>query len=177
MVDKNNIKCKIALFYFVQSVMKYIPFRIFSKIRPFFYRPFFAGIGERVAIHEDVHFKFPEEITLGANTQIAPQCIFAGAGGLKLGENVMVGAGTKIITSSHNHQRLDIPMIQQGLSYEGISIEDDVWFGFCCVVLGGTKINRGTIIAANSVVLSGDYPPYVVLGGVPAKIIKYRTGG
>lgn len=54
-----------------------------------------------------------------------------------------------------------------------IEIENDVWVGANTIILDGVKIGNGAIIAAGSVVTK-DVPPYAIVGGVPAKIIRYR---
>lgn len=54
-----------------------------------------------------------------------------------------------------------------------IIVEDDVWIGTRAMILSGVRIGQGSIIAAGSVVTK-DVPPYAIVGGVPAKIIKYR---
>lgn len=55
----------------------------------------------------------------------------------------------------------------------GLIIEDDVWIGAHCVLKNGITIATGAVIAANAVVTK-DVPPYAIVGGVPAKLIKYR---
>ncbi|SHG28825.1 Acetyltransferase (isoleucine patch superfamily) [Flavobacterium fluvii] len=57
--------------------------------------------------------------------------------------------------------------------YEKIKIGSDVWIGTRAIILDGISIGHGAIIAANSVVTK-DVPPYAIVGGIPAKIIKYR---
>ena len=170
----NNLIFHYRIFYFIQSVLKYIPFKVFSKIRPLIFRPFFKSIGKDVLIHDNVLFKFPKEISIGNHVKIAQNCMFVGGSGLYIGNNVLIGAGTKIITSSHNFTSLKIPISHQGLSFSPIKIEDDVWFGFSCVILGGTTIRRGCIIGANSVVTKTVDVPFSILAGVPAKLIKHR---
>ena len=54
-----------------------------------------------------------------------------------------------------------------------IVIKDDVWIGVNCTVLSGVTINQGAVVAAGSVVTK-DVPPYSIVGGVPAKVIRYR---
>lgn len=54
-----------------------------------------------------------------------------------------------------------------------IVLEDDVWIGYRTTILSGVHIGQGAIIAAGSVVVK-DVPPYAIVGGVPASIIKYR---
>ena len=60
--------------------------------------------------------------------------------------------------------------------YQPIDIGNDVWIGTRAIILDGVTVGHGSIIAANSVVTK-DIPPYSVVGGVPAKIIKYRFQG
>lgn len=161
-------------FYFIQNCLKSIPFNIGIKLRRTFYKPYFKYFGEGINIYENVHFKFPSDIIIGNNVQISQQCIFAGGSGLTIGNDVMFGAGTKIATSTHNHKDLNIPMRLQGISFKPVVIEDDVWFGFNCVVLQGTKISKGMIVGANSVVTGGEFEPYSFIAGVPARVIKSR---
>ncbi len=57
--------------------------------------------------------------------------------------------------------------------YQPIVIQDDVWIGARAIILGGVTIGQGAIVAANSVVTK-DVPPYAIMGGTPAKVLKYR---
>lgn len=54
-----------------------------------------------------------------------------------------------------------------------IVVDDDVWIGYGATILSGVHIGQGAVIAAGAVV-SKDVPPYAIVGGVPAKVIKYR---
>lgn len=84
---------------------------------------------------------------------------------------------------NHNHERLTTYMVRKNLegknfkedlvSKGAIVIEHDVWIGTHCVVLSGVTIGTGAVVAANSVV-SSNVPPYAIVAGSPAKIIKYR---
>lgn len=62
---------------------------------------------------------------------------------------------------------------QEGVSKGDIIVGDDVWIGFRSTILSGVTIGQGAVIAAGSVVTK-DVPPYAIVGGVPAKVIKYR---
>ena len=52
-------------------------------------------------------------------------------------------------------------------------MDDDVWIGENALILSGVHINQGAVIGAGAVVVN-DVPPYAIVGGVPAKVIKYR---
>ena len=61
----------------------------------------------------------------------------------------------------------------EALSKGDIIVDDDVWIGYGATILSGVHIDQGAVIAAGAVV-SKDVPPYAIVGGVPAKVIKYR---
>ena len=72
------------------------------------------------------------------------------------------------------------PFFVQTLSgkYEGVTkgdiiVDDDVWIGYGATIMSGVHISQGSVIAAGAVVTK-DVPPYAIVGGVPAKVIKYR---
>lgn len=61
----------------------------------------------------------------------------------------------------------------EGTSKGDIVVDDDVWIGYGATILSGVHIGQGAIVAAGAVV-SSDVPPYAIVGGVPAKVLKYR---
>lgn len=61
----------------------------------------------------------------------------------------------------------------EAFSKGNIVIDDDVWIGHGCTILSGVHINQGAIVATGAVVTK-DIPPYAIVGGVPAKLIRYR---
>ncbi len=61
----------------------------------------------------------------------------------------------------------------EGVSKGDIIIDDDVWIGYGSTILSGVHIGQGAVVAAGSVV-THSVPPYAIVGGVPAKVIKYR---
>ena len=65
--------------------------------------------------------------------------------------------------------------MEQGITAEGIIIEDDVWIGAGAIVTDGVRIGKGAVIAAGAVV-TNNVPPHTVVGGVPAKPIKVIDG-
>lgn len=91
-----------------------------------------------------------------------------------IGKDVMMGPECTIYTQNHLFDRLDIPMNKQGVSVEKpVIIGDDVWIGGRVTILPGVHIGNGAIIGAGAVVTK-DVPDYAIVGGNPAKILKYR---
>ena len=161
------------LFFVLQSWAKYVPFEAAARLRGFIYRPFFARVGRRLRIYDAVTIKYPGEITLGDHVTINSGSFLVGAGGLAIGSDVMIGAGTKIVTTAHGRSRTDVPMRLQELEMQPIVIEEDVWFGFDVKVLPGAVIRRGAVLGAGTVV-GGEVPAFAIVAGVPGKVIGTR---
>ncbi len=113
------------------------------------------------------------KIEIGSNCTVNPFSILYGHGGLKIGNFVRIAAHVVVIPANHVYTDREIPIAKQGLSQEGIVIEDDVWIGSGARVLDGVRIGRGAIIAAGAVVTK-NVDPYTIVGGVPAKVIGNR---
>ena len=171
---KHFIVIKNRIFFLLQSILRYFPFQLGIFLRRVLYKPFFKKFGKNIKIFDAVVIKYPDEIELGDTLTINQFCYIVGKGGLSIGDNVLMGAGTKITTSKHNFQNSEVPIAQQGIGYDSIFIAGDVWFGFNTVVLGGSYIGEGCVLAANCVVNSKRFEAYSIIGGVPAKEIGKR---
>ena len=119
-------------------------------------------------------FYSPQNIELGDNVSIGPKADFDAAGGIKIGNGVIFAPEVIIYSRNHNY---DIDL--QALPFDNVcwlssvKIEDYVWVGRRCIILPGVTIGKGAVIAAGSVVVK-DVEPFAVVGGNPAKFIKYR---
>lgn len=129
----------------------------------------FDKCGKNVDIGRKISFS--SHITLGNKSGIGDNAYFIG--NVKFGDNIMMGSNCTFIASNHGIDRTDIPMNLQASTSKGIIIGNDVWFGHCCIILDGVNIGNGSIIGAGAVV-THDVPPYSIVGGVPAKVIKKR---
>lgn len=112
-------------------------------------------------------------IKVGNGSTINPFCVLLGYGGIEVGDNVRIAAGTSIIAFNHNFSDPDKPIAEQGNNQRGIVIEDDVWIGAGVKILDGVRIGTGCVIGANSTV-TRSIPPFSLAVGSPATVIKSR---
>jgi acetyltransferase-like isoleucine patch superfamily enzyme len=110
-------------------------------------------------------------IHIGRDALISEYTVIRGQGGVTIGDRVYTSPMTQIVAVNHVFDDPDRPFIEQGISAQGIVIEDDVWLGASAVVTDGVRIGRGAVVAAGAVVTS-DVPPHSVVAGVPARVIR-----
>jgi acetyltransferase-like isoleucine patch superfamily enzyme len=114
-------------------------------------------------------------IKVGRDSLIGEYSVIRGQGGVSIGDRVYTSPFTQIIAVNHVFDNPNRPFVEQGITAEGIIVEDDVWIGASAVITDGVRIGKGAVIAAGAVVTK-DVPPHTVVGGVPAKIIKTIDG-
>jgi acetyltransferase-like isoleucine patch superfamily enzyme len=115
-----------------------------------------------------------EGLVIGEGSNIGPMSYIGCAGFIEIGRKVMMGPGVMLLAEQHSFDDGDRPMKDQGVTRQGISIDDDVWLGARCAILDGVHIGRGAIVATNAVVTS-DVAPGVIVGGVPARRLRDRS--
>lgn len=133
----------------------------------------FKKSGTNVFIFPPFHCTSPEGISLGNQVNIAQNCLIGGAGGVEIGNFVMIGPNSCIVSSNHGFSKGGIPMLRQKQTLSPINIKDDVWLGANVVVLPGITIGQGAIIGAGSVVTK-NVEPYTIVAGNPARTLKKR---
>lgn len=114
-------------------------------------------------------------ITIGEDSLIGEYSVIRGQGGVKIGNRVYTSPFTQIIAVNHVFDDPTRPFVEQGITAQGIVIEDDVWLGASVVVTDNVKIGKGAVVAAGAVVTK-DVEPHTLVGGVPAKFIKAIDG-
>ena len=115
-----------------------------------------------------------ENLTIGNNTWIGGECkIYTGKAGIIIGNNVSIAFGNIFLTNNHNYKSKKLIPFDEINYSSPIEIEDCVWIGAGCIILGGIKIGKGAIIGAGSV-LTKSVPECAIVAGNPAKIIGWR---
>ncbi len=128
--------------------------------------------GRDVNVEHGAWFGSGEGVRLGDRSAIGMDCLVIGP--LHVGADVMMGPRCVLLASSHQTGSVDAPMSSQGFSADRpIVVEDDVWIGAGTTILPGCRIGRGSIVGAGAVVTK-DVPPYAVVGGNPARVLKWR---
>lgn len=111
-------------------------------------------------------------ITAGKNCSINPMVYLQG--NIIMGNDVRIAPKASIIAENHIHSDVLHPITQQGNYRRGITLEDDVWIGAGVCVVDGVRIGAHSIAGAGAVVTK-DVPPYSIVGGNPARVLKNRV--
>lgn len=151
--------------------------RIRSALLVRILKPLFLSCGKNVWFDPYGHFSFAN-ITIGNNVRIGVGAEFViSETTLTIGNNVMFGPNVTIRGGNHNTSQIGQYMldvkIKRDEDDQPVIIEDDVWVGTRAIILKGVRIGRGAIISAGAVVTK-DVDPYSIVGGIPARRLKWR---
>ncbi len=114
-------------------------------------------------------------IRIGESCLIGEYTVIRGQGGVTIGNRVYTSPMVQILAVNHVFEDPTRPFTEQGITAEGIVIEDDVWLGASAVIMDGVRIGRGSVVAAGAVVTK-DVPPHTVVAGVPARVTRQIDG-
>ena len=114
-------------------------------------------------------------IWVGEDSLIGEYSVIRGQGGVQIGNRVYTSPFTQILAVDHVFDDPLRPFIEQGITAQGIVIEDDVWLGAGAIVTDGVRVGQGAVVAAGAVVTQ-DVPPHTVVAGVPAKVVREIDG-
>ncbi len=131
------------------------------------------SIGENTTIfHRCVLVTGLGRIELGSNSHLGVGAYLnASKGTIKIGNHVAIAPGTQIYSYSNEYKQGK--NVDECHKIGDVTIKDNVLVGASTVILPGVTISEGAILGAGSVVTK-DIPPFAIVGGVPAKIIKER---
>ena len=110
-------------------------------------------------------------IRIGRDSLIGELNVLRGQGGITIGDRVYTAPSVQMLAVNHIFADPTRPMVEQGITAEGIVIEDDVWIGAGAIITDGVRVGKGAVVAAGAVVTK-DVPAHTVVGGVPARVIK-----
>ena len=149
-----------------------------NRFLSFFYKKMLRGCGSNVrfsALTSDFTYR---NLTIGNDVYIGPHALFlCTESQIFIGNKVLFGPHVTIIGGDHRitdvgrfiYDVLD----KHPEDDQDVHIEEDVWSGTNTTLLKGVTVGRGAVVAAGALVTK-DVPPYAIVGGVPAKVLKYR---
>lgn len=131
-----------------------------------------AKIGAFSTITSTSHFsKYGKGLQMGNNSAVGDFTHFGAAGGIEIGNDVIMGSYISFHSENHNFSDSTQLIREQGVSSKGIKIGNNIWVGAKVTFLDGCVVADNCVVAAGAVV-NGVYPENSIIGGVPAKVIK-----
>ena len=117
------------------------------------------------------------KISIGNDVYIGPNAFFSTVCAITISNKVTFGPGVTIMTGNHNFRDVGVYIFDNHVKRQDddlpVLIEDDVWIGCHVIILKGVTIGRGAIVGAGAVVTKS-VPPYAIVVGNPARVIRYR---
>jgi acetyltransferase-like isoleucine patch superfamily enzyme len=114
-------------------------------------------------------------IHIGQDSLVGEYTVIRGQGGVTIGDRVYTSPFVQIVAVNHVFDDPTRPFVEQGITAEGIRIEDDVWIGAGAIITDGVRVGQGAVVAAGAVVTQ-DVPPHSMVAGVPARVVR-EIGG
>jgi acetyltransferase-like isoleucine patch superfamily enzyme len=163
-------------------------------MRRIFWRALARSVGSALTINPGVGMRYPETFEIGESVFIGAQTFLQGRfdGRLRIGNHVWIGPqsyfdardltledyvgwgpGAKVLGSTHTGRPVDLPIIQTDLEIRPVLVEKWADIGTNATLLPGVTIGQGSIVGAGAVVTK-DVPPYAIVAGVPATVIRSR---
>lgn len=154
--------------------------KLIDRMYMYICRSSFTSIGRNVIFHPTNSTFSYNTISIGNNVGIGEHAYFTAAiSHIYIGNNIAFAPNVTIRGGNHSSHLVGKLLVDYTTSDkrkeddEPVYIEDDCWIASNVVILKGVRIGRGSIIAAGAIV-NKSVPPYSIVGGVPAKVIKFR---
>ncbi len=135
----------------------------------------FAKFGDGAEFRSGAYAVTCSNIYLGNNVVIRPGSFMMADsnGGIYIEDDVLVGSGVHMYVANHRFNDVNIPIYYQGhTESKTITIKRGAWLGANVILLSGVTVGANSVVGAGSVVTK-DVPPRCIVGGNPARIIRY----
>jgi len=158
-----------ALWLLVEGSLWKLAWKRIFFLRPLLLRSFGGRLPLRCSIAGGVKIYFLWFLELGAHVAIADRVTFYNLGGIRLGDRIVVSQDVYFCGGTHDYSMPSYPLVTKR-----IVVEDDVWICAGAFIAPGVTIGRGAVVGARAVV-TRDVPPWKVVAGNPARVVKDRV--
>jgi virginiamycin A acetyltransferase len=164
------LTARFTKYVHVSELVSLLPFKFGEHVRYYFYKNSLAQCGVNVVINFGTILSY-NDITIGNNVSIGP---YNTIGHIDIGDYTLTAQYCNFLSGGrlHDFKKLDVPIMQQPGNPERIKVGPDIWVGANVTVMA--NVGHGCVIGAGSVVTK-DIPPYSVIAGNPACIIRTRN--
>lgn len=170
-----DLKSEYRRFNYMNLFLRYVPGDFGIELRRLVLPKYFKSCGADLRCHDGVRFRNIDKISAGDKFHIGTECFLQGAGGIAVGNDVLLGPGVKIWSANHNYKDPNVPIHLQGYENKEVKIGDDVWIGANAFIMPGAVIGSGSIVSAGSVVGGKVVIENSILAGNPARKIGSRV--
>jgi len=154
------------------ELFKYFPFRLGVALRYVLAASIFRRIGTNVYIAAGVTFKNAQYLSVGSNVSFHDNVYVDALGEIIIGDDVSIAHQASLVSFNHTWDNRNKPIKYNSIECGPINIADDVWVSCGVRILAGASISERTVVAAGAVVVAAEFPPLVLIGGIPAKTLK-----
>lgn len=157
------------------ALVRSIPGLTGCVLRYAYFRMTFAKLEGFCFVASGARLTHSYGMRVGRNFHLNSGAFIDARGGLTLGNDVLIGPNSVLVTSNHQWTDPSLPIVVQGHVVDPVTVGDDVWIGASAVILPGVTLGTGTVVAAGAVVTRST-EPYTIVGGIPAEVIGTRPG-
>ena len=155
------------LWFFGQFLFRFSPRPCFGW-RRWLLRQFGAQVGGHVHIYSSATIYFPWKLQISDWSAIGEDALVYNLGLVTIGKGVTISQRAHLCAGTHDYSKPDLPLLKPP-----ILIEDQVWICADAFVGPGVTVGEGAVIGARAVILK-NVAPWAIMGGNPAKFIKFR---
>jgi maltose O-acetyltransferase len=144
----------------------------FDRARTYVLKKCLGACGSNVVLRQPIVIEAPDQVFIGDDVSIASFVHMWGNGTIEIGARTMIGSHVALASASHDP---DARRMSETVVLGKITIEPDVWIGAHAVIFPGVTLGSHCVVGAGAVVRS-DVAPYAVVAGVPAVVVRIKTG-
>lgn len=160
--------------YYGLWLISQIPCAFGDMLRSRYCSKRFKKVGANLRVQAGTRFRSMELLEVGDNVTIGFDNFLQAHGGLKIGNNVLLGPGVKIWSVNHNYMDSNTLITEQGQTNEAVVIGNDVWLAANVFVTPGVFLPDGCVVYSGAVVAPKVYKPNSLIAGNPGRVIGYR---